>query len=104
MELGGGSHLPLSQPAIGEGVGDSCGGASAATASGPSGRSTRGDSGSREEQAGVVRAFPGVFQPWVKGLGRLVQAVHLPLQSLAHPDSLDPLDLHKEGVLLIEGQ
>ena len=53
---------------------------------------------------GVVRAFPGVFQPWVKGLGRLVQAVHLLLQSLAHPDSLDPLDLHKEGVLLIEGQ
>ena len=98
MELGGGSHLPLSRPAIGEGV------PLPPLLPVPPG-GLRGEiQGPGEEQAGVVRAFPGVFQPWVKGLGRLVQAVHLPLQSLAHPDSLDPLDLHKEGVLLIEGQ
>lgn len=53
---------------------------------------------------GVARAFPGVFQPWAKGLEELVQVVRRPQQPPALPDSLDPLDLHREGVLLIEGQ
>lgn len=65
MELGGGSHLPLSRPAIGEGVGDSCGGASATAASGPSGLAgpaygggLRGEiQGPGEEQAGVKWIF-----------------------------------------------